>query len=1178
MTQSTPAIPGAAYPDATWPGRVDDTPVTPPTHPDGRGYRLVAHHPSGPGQSGARIGPLPEPLEWDATIGHSETTALTITYSRDSVRGTDLDRRLTDGTEVAVEAWNGTAWVEPDGARYLVSSRRYDSKDMDDGTRQRVTRYVGMSIPVILTKAHSANVAALLPDDDETNPGKRPFLSATVGTIMATLLQEYEGRGGYAYSRGFTTQNDSAGQAWSKVTTVHYDHLQRLDVILDNLVGQGMCEYTTRGRELRIMRVTNTGAGGLAPDLSATIRYHLGVHVTEAPSEESITEMVSRVHFAGGDGLRITETDNSVPRPWGHFEGAYTNNSVTVEGTARAYTQAEIARAGRVRGQYIRNLSPVLPAGSPIPLVAFEPGAWITAPGATSQERLRVQQVVIRVDQDGTPDVGLVLNDRFIDADIRRARRQAGIVGGSTVTGENNVRPKPPGQEKRQPAQPTGVVASTEAYLDRLDNPRALVALSWAQVSTATDSTALEVDGYEVEGREGTSGDWRYRKRTDTNSITFDRLPTSTVTQWRVRAIGRYATRLGAWSATRQITTAAYVEPPPIPSAPQVTSSLGIINVRWNGQTESGTQMPGSFRSVEIAITASPTPNPPGPPASSIVESLTYLGGIPLYGHPLGAVRYVRLRAVGAGGRSEWSPEVSVTVKGIDAPDLEAASIWANSAFLGLARTQILQVGAIPPNRLSFGTDEISPNPVWLDADLRAKYPASPAGWSYSTQAGPRRLGQTHTVAISGSGSPTDAIMPLTGDVPVSPGERIALELWGYRTPSADFNVRLGFRFTLVGGGTSQSSIALTPSEPASTARSVTGVLTVPDGAVSAVLALWVNAGPTSGVWYVSSTSARKALTSSDPTGEGMEITPRGIRAWDESGNPTIDLGHGTPNLISGRIFRTDRAGGGRPQVVLSNSVVDTGIPAVWLLDDGNATGASARIFLRTTAATGSKGLLSLISGQYGTLGERHPVRAEYGLEAIMGPIQGGTGNQTNPIITWRIDEQGNADFSIGNTNQRMFDVPQNGIMFRSGNNQNSTFGSMYDSSGYWFRADPVFRRTTTSAANVFVNQFGQMSRSTSLREHKLDIAPLPDQTEAFMQLQPETWRDRGSVERGEHAPLQTGFVAEAVQETGLAGVLSFDNDGDLIGLQYDRFTAVLVQQLQNALRRIDTLEAQNAP
>ena len=74
--------------------------------------RLVAYLPGG-----ARLGALPYPLSWSASLPHNDVGALTLTYSTLAAGGEHLRRGLVDGLEVAVEVLAGGAWTEPEGCR-----------------------------------------------------------------------------------------------------------------------------------------------------------------------------------------------------------------------------------------------------------------------------------------------------------------------------------------------------------------------------------------------------------------------------------------------------------------------------------------------------------------------------------------------------------------------------------------------------------------------------------------------------------------------------------------------------------------------------------------------------------------------------------------------------------------------------------------------------------------------------------------------------------------------------------------------------------------------------------------------------------------------------------------------------------------------------------------------------
>ncbi|MDR4222786.1 hypothetical protein FO518_35705, partial [Priestia megaterium] len=148
--------------------------------------RLVAYRPFG-----ARIGILAMPVSFSASMLHDDDGAISIEYSLLSGDAQAFDRKLTDGLEIAVEVSDGTGYVEPDNARFVITGR---SGKTDD--RTRTVTYSGQSIGWLLSKAENNDSSHLLADGD--NKGKRPFYSSNPGTILKTLLDENRQRGGIA--------------------------------------------------------------------------------------------------------------------------------------------------------------------------------------------------------------------------------------------------------------------------------------------------------------------------------------------------------------------------------------------------------------------------------------------------------------------------------------------------------------------------------------------------------------------------------------------------------------------------------------------------------------------------------------------------------------------------------------------------------------------------------------------------------------------------------------------------------------------------------------------------------------------------------------------------------------------------------------------------------------------
>lgn len=620
--------------------------------------RLVAYTPNG-----ARLGLLPEPLELQAAFPHNDAGALTASYSRHALRGELLDRALSTGLEIAVEVTthDGT-WVEPDGARFVWVAR-----DSDLADRASLVKITAPSWGWLLSKARLLSLDNLLPPE-HTQAGRRPFYSATAGTIIRTLMAENAARGGVPVSLTFQPTTDSAGVAWAFVATLYYEPGLELSVILGNLADQGMCDWRTRGRALHLWNPDTV----CAPDLAAAVRLHLGRDVGEAPSTESIQDVVSRV-LLRGDGMALTLDNPTAPTPWGAWEGYLSQGGVSDPATATQLVQTELDRRARTTAQYTRSL--ILPGARHWPMVDYTPGAWITAPTSTAAERVRVAQVTLTRDANGVGG-SVVLNDRILDAELRRAKRIAGIVGGSQADGGAGTRPAPEGPDRRTPAAPLGLVVDTDAYLDPAGIARGLVTAGWAAVITATDGTAMEIAGYELALRDNAVGaPWSVVRSTEDTTTTYGPAEVGRTMQAKVRAVGRYSTVPGAWSTVVTFTVEDDVTPPPVPTVPTVAVDRAVVQVRWDGKTSTGGTMPADFHRVELEREAAA-----GQVAGTILDAI---GGTVLIAYlPLGTAQRFRARAVDrTGNASAWSGwSAYVTPKPLVSADIDAQITGAITA------------------------------------------------------------------------------------------------------------------------------------------------------------------------------------------------------------------------------------------------------------------------------------------------------------------------------------------------------------------------------------------------------------------------------------------------------------------------------------------------------------------
>ena len=610
--------------------------------------RLVAYQPHGD-----RIGVLPQPASFDALQEWDETGSLSFEYSMLTVGGDTISRQLSTGTEIAVEVSDGGAWVEPASMRYLIIKREGDQTDTT-GT----LKFTCVSYGWLLNKILNLNTSALRADGD--NKGKRPFLSATAGTIISTFVDENKARGGAGahLAPGFDTGKDSAGASWSRVSTLYYSLGVSLKTVIDGLVQGGVIDWDTQGRTLRVW---NADSINRSRDLSTTVIVQLAKDVLGIPYEESIEDLSSHILVSGDNDLIFTEDNPAAPTPWGKWESYVSQGGVSDKGTAQAFMQAELASAARMRGSYTAEMLTV--DATNLPLIDYQCGDWITAPTISHGEKTRVQQIKLALDNtNGGASItcSVTLNDALMDSQVRQAKKINGITGGAALAGSESSRPNT-GNDHRVPKAPEGLVLASDAYLDSTGHARGLVSAVWGEVSQATDNTAIEIDSYRVEWRysDSDADAWMSAGVTSDERLSWSGLDCGRTVVVRVRAIPTYSDKPGEWSGEKSVTVASDVTPPSVPSAPRLSSETGIVSISWDGLPATGTGMDADFDHCEVGrgLTS----------GSLAVVSAAMTGRTQWVDTDVlpGAVWTYALRAVDhAGNKSAWSKTAQIEVVG----------------------------------------------------------------------------------------------------------------------------------------------------------------------------------------------------------------------------------------------------------------------------------------------------------------------------------------------------------------------------------------------------------------------------------------------------------------------------------------------------------------------------------
>lgn len=605
--------------------------------------RLVAYRPFG-----ARIGVLAEPVSFSASMLHDDDGAISIEYSMLSGDAQAFDRELTDGLEVAVEVSDGNGYREPDNARFVITGR---SGKTDD--RTRTVTYSGQSISWLLSKAENNDSSHLLADGD--NKGKRPFYSSNPGVILKTLLDENKARGGVAtgLTLGFDTAKDAGGAAWARKYTLYYSLGTDLQTILSSLVNGGGCDWRTSGRTLKMWNADSTA---LSRDLSKSVVLQLARDISEAPYEESISDLASTILVEGDNNLLFRMDNPAAPTPWGKWESYSSQGGVSDKDTAQAFMQSTLNDAARVRGQYTRDL--VISDVDSLPLVDYHAGDWITAPTITHGEKVRVQEIDLSMRQNEGLSCSIALNDIKYDASVRQAKKIKGITGGAALAGSEGGTTASSDRDHRVPKAPLGLIVQTDAYIGSDGYAHGLATAMWSAVTQATNNTAIEISNYLVEWKLHKDGaPWHSAGTTDKTQLGFGGLDCGTQIEVRVRAVPTYSDKLGEWSSIVVTTVESDVTPCSVPSKPVLSSELGVVTIHWDGKTSTGTSMESDFDHIEVGEDAAAS----GVQVISATQSGK--GDYVVTGLTVGSTHRYALRSVDhAGNKSGWSSIASVTV------------------------------------------------------------------------------------------------------------------------------------------------------------------------------------------------------------------------------------------------------------------------------------------------------------------------------------------------------------------------------------------------------------------------------------------------------------------------------------------------------------------------------------
>lgn len=836
-----------------------------PSRPD---MRIVGYLPNG-----ASLGRLPGPTSVTAQFALDDLGGLTLDYALSAPRSALLGQPIELAVELSKDG--GDSWFEPVNGRFVYLSDGIDPLGRPPSYSVDAKAYLWTLSKAKVLPWNTTGQVLINAD------GKRAFLSESPGVILKTLLNEGKARGalaGWDFS-SFSNATDSAGVAWGTELTIYYDPGLDYLSILTDLAQQGYINYRTLGRSLQVFKADTY----MARDRSVganPITVRAGRDVTEAPFRRTWESLANYAYFAGEGILSWQDVNPSAETPWGRWETFVSNGSVNNPVTAHNLNQAELALGNAPRTEYTRGLD--FSRAAHLPMMDYNLGDFILSAvdGTVAPVKLRVRQVTLTRDDKGNVGGNVVLNDRFLEADIRTKRRISGITNGASSTSPGTGGPGPI-PNKKPPAKVQGVTASSSWYLAGT-NGYSQLHLTWGAVTTNDDGTAIDdLDHYEVYKRPGGSQQEDYRFDGPSRDTLHDPggyVPGS-VWWYKVRAVDQGGNK-GDFSDERAHSFARKDTPPEAPSVPTLTTRLGIISITWNGAMAVGLVPPDlAYVEVHASQVNSFTPS-----TSTLVGRLYGKGTVditdPVYDVPL----FVRLVAV------DTSKNVS---------DPSGQSVATPTRFLDIAN------GSISYAQIAFkDPGNIVPDGSFETESYREAVGArSESSWTF-TQSNPFHRSWCAVANMAVLPSTTREMYLTDGadeEQQIRPGEKLFVRFAAHGATGTNGTISLNITWNLSTGGPTNS--VLTSAAAANVWVTYATQLTAPANAVSFTMQMVASSAGTTGEWRVDAVEVRRTIATAIIEDAAITNAKIDNLAVNDAKIASLDVGKLTAGTMSANVL-----------------------------------------------------------------------------------------------------------------------------------------------------------------------------------------------------------------------------------------------------------------------------------
>lgn len=650
------------------------------------------------------LSPLPDFQSMTLSPLLNAPGALSVVYPSNGVNFSLLYNNVTNDRDVEVEIW-----VTGNNTKRLRGYLQESSGD--DVAEVRIWTFSGSFLEIRMSEAVIYPQAT--PSANANTNQELIFSAATAGTIMSTLLSQAQARGTLTdITTDFTGTTDSNGVAWPTNVTTKFSPGATYQATLDTLVGLGLCEWSISADHVLHMYGPNGRGADLTTGAHPVILRN-GRNLTSAPRKHSVRQSATAILVAGANGLYQNTTNaNAQSRRGRRIEASASANNLTDSGSLTSYATQELQVLNPGLMQLTAGLGFL--AGEPRPVTVFNIGDWVYVDTLGSLVRYRVAQWSLTIDTPAyTPTGTVVLNDTVTDNLAALAKRLSAVTSGSAVVGTTT------GSDTSIPNAPTGLTASSTAYLDG-SQVKASVQVGWSAPTANTNGTTCnDLAGFNVQYSFASSPTtWVAGATITSGSTTSATFVTTAGTGINIR-VDAYDTtgNTSAWSTTLTHTTSAYTTAPPAPSTPTVTNYLGVLKIAWDGNTSTGASMLSaapSFDHIAVHISAASGFTP----STTTYFDTLFAAGTQVYtGGTYGTTYYAKLIAIDKSGNSSVasaqgsaSPSqilsADLFVNCVGTAQLQDASI-VNAKIANLAVNDA-QIGNLAVGKLTAGILSVS--------------------------------------------------------------------------------------------------------------------------------------------------------------------------------------------------------------------------------------------------------------------------------------------------------------------------------------------------------------------------------------------------------------------------------------------------------------------------------------